>query len=291
MKRRRRRKCWHCGDLFHPDPCNRYHQKCCSEPACRKASKAASQRRWLAKPRHRDYFVTADPGTDLSAVVRPRTLPLLTPFETAAGTRHVWTTFSADQVDLDDGHVFERSDRRRSNDGVHLDRLDRATRRSSRHGHVLVVDARVESSLDTVATLGDDIEARVGTDVPDIGIDVIGATFDDTVDRAHEDPVRGVPDIADVVVVEAADLLDTPLGQILEHRHFLGAVDAPHRYGDGRDGENDGDQKDHGRGHGLDDREAGLAIVKRIVEHNGGSIRVRSSLGEGTVFVLVLPFV
>ena len=26
--------------------------------------------------------------------------PLLTPFETAAGTRHVWTTFSADQVDL-----------------------------------------------------------------------------------------------------------------------------------------------------------------------------------------------
>ncbi len=170
--------------------------------------------------------------------------------------------FMAQQVDLDDGHVFEGSDRRRSNDGVHLDRLDRATRRSSRHRHVLVVDARVERSLDAVATLGNDIEARVGTDVPDIGIDVIGAPFDDSVDRAHEDPVRGVPDIADVVVVEAADLLDAPLGQVLEHRHFLGAVDAPHRYGDGRDGENDGDQQDHGRGHGLDDREAGLAIVK-----------------------------
>lgn len=56
MKRRRRRKCWHCGDLFHPDPCNRYHQKYCSEPACRKVSKVASQRRWLAKPRNRDYF-------------------------------------------------------------------------------------------------------------------------------------------------------------------------------------------------------------------------------------------
>jgi len=46
------------------------------------------------------YFVTAEPATDLSAVVRPRTHPLLTAFETAAGTRYVWTTFSADQVDL-----------------------------------------------------------------------------------------------------------------------------------------------------------------------------------------------
>lgn len=47
-----------------------------------------------------DYFITADPQTDLSQVRRPRTLPLLTPFDTQEGTRHVWTTFSADQVDL-----------------------------------------------------------------------------------------------------------------------------------------------------------------------------------------------
>lgn len=46
------------------------------------------------------YFLDVEPGTDLSSVVRPRTLPLLTPFETTRGTRHVWTTFSADQVDL-----------------------------------------------------------------------------------------------------------------------------------------------------------------------------------------------
>lgn len=46
------------------------------------------------------YFIDLDPGTDLSAVVRPRSLPLLTPFQTSRGTRHVWTTFSADQVDL-----------------------------------------------------------------------------------------------------------------------------------------------------------------------------------------------
>ena len=46
------------------------------------------------------YFVEGHPGDDLSAVVRPRTSPLLTPFETSRGERNVWTTFSADQVDL-----------------------------------------------------------------------------------------------------------------------------------------------------------------------------------------------
>ncbi len=49
---------------------------------------------------YRNYFVTASPDDDLSQVVRPRTLPLLTPFQTAGGQRYVWTTFSADQVDL-----------------------------------------------------------------------------------------------------------------------------------------------------------------------------------------------
>lgn len=48
-----------------------------------------------------DYFITADPAADLSAVVRPRTSPLLTPFATPSGVKHVWTTFSADQIDLD----------------------------------------------------------------------------------------------------------------------------------------------------------------------------------------------
>jgi sucrose phosphorylase len=46
------------------------------------------------------YFIEVDPAVDLSAVTRPRTSPLLTPFETARGTKHVWTTFSADQIDL-----------------------------------------------------------------------------------------------------------------------------------------------------------------------------------------------
>ena len=47
-----------------------------------------------------DYFIEADPELDLSAVTRPRSLPLIHDFETNRGTRWVWTTFSRDQVDL-----------------------------------------------------------------------------------------------------------------------------------------------------------------------------------------------
>ncbi|MFO8043233.1 MAG: sugar phosphorylase [Alkalispirochaeta sp.] len=49
---------------------------------------------------YRDYFITVDPAEDLSMVVRPRSLPLLTKVETSHGTEHVWTTFSDDQIDL-----------------------------------------------------------------------------------------------------------------------------------------------------------------------------------------------
>jgi sucrose phosphorylase len=55
-------------------------------------------------PRYRDYFIViagAPEGEpDLSQVVRPRTLPLLTEFTTPSGPKKVWTTFSADQIDL-----------------------------------------------------------------------------------------------------------------------------------------------------------------------------------------------
>ncbi len=47
-----------------------------------------------------DYFVEVDPSVDLSAVVRPRTSPLLSEVQTLDGKRHVWCTFSHDQVDL-----------------------------------------------------------------------------------------------------------------------------------------------------------------------------------------------
>lgn len=57
---------------------------------------------WLRDdPSYADFYLALDPATDLSAVSRPRTSPLLTEFDAAGGPRHVWTTFSADQVDLD----------------------------------------------------------------------------------------------------------------------------------------------------------------------------------------------
>jgi glucosylglycerate phosphorylase len=58
------------------------------------------QRFLAGVPPYTDYFIVLDPGTDLSAVVRPRATPVLTPFRTAGGVRHVWTTFSEDQIDL-----------------------------------------------------------------------------------------------------------------------------------------------------------------------------------------------
>lgn len=46
------------------------------------------------------YAIDVDPEADLSQVVRPRTSPLLTRFTSSCGPRWLWTTFSADQVDL-----------------------------------------------------------------------------------------------------------------------------------------------------------------------------------------------
>ncbi|HYE82374.1 MAG TPA: sugar phosphorylase [Clostridia bacterium] len=50
--------------------------------------------------KYKEYFIEADPEEDYSAVVRPRVLPLLTCFDTREGKKHVWTTFSEDQIDL-----------------------------------------------------------------------------------------------------------------------------------------------------------------------------------------------
>lgn len=48
-----------------------------------------------------DFFFTAEPDADIKDVVRPRTSPLLRETETADGIKHVWCTFSHDQVDFD----------------------------------------------------------------------------------------------------------------------------------------------------------------------------------------------
>lgn len=65
----------------------------------------SARSRWFENFRKRvdpgkDYFFEGNPRDDLSAVVRPRTSPLLNPVQTEDGERHVWCTFSEDQVDL-----------------------------------------------------------------------------------------------------------------------------------------------------------------------------------------------
>ena len=65
----------------------------------------SSQSEWFKgflrdNPRYRDYFITVEDSPDLSEVIRPRTLPLLTTFNTPSGEKKVWTTFSDDQIDL-----------------------------------------------------------------------------------------------------------------------------------------------------------------------------------------------
>ncbi len=48
----------------------------------------------------RDYVIEVDPEENLSMVVRPRSSPLLSRVRTPRGMRHVWATFSNDQIDL-----------------------------------------------------------------------------------------------------------------------------------------------------------------------------------------------
>jgi len=52
----KRRKCRCCSEFFLPDYRNQDRQRYCGKPACRHASKLASQRRWFGKPANRDYF-------------------------------------------------------------------------------------------------------------------------------------------------------------------------------------------------------------------------------------------
>lgn len=75
------------------------------------------------------FFKVANPDDDLSAVVRPRTHPLLRAFETESGIKHVWCTFSHDQVDFDFSNprvLFEFLDiiREHIERGVRTIRLD-----------------------------------------------------------------------------------------------------------------------------------------------------------------------
>ncbi|SDN59923.1 sugar phosphorylase [Vreelandella arcis] len=72
----------------------------------------------------RDYFIEVDPDTDVSAVVRPRSNPLLVPISTRRGTRHLWATFSENQLDLN----FENPDVLLEFVGILLFYLEQGTR-------------------------------------------------------------------------------------------------------------------------------------------------------------------
>jgi len=77
----------------------------------------------------RDYFFEGNPADDLSQVVRPRTSPLLNAVQTDDGERHVWCTFSEDQVDLNFANPqvlveFAGIIRRYLEHGVRIFRLD-----------------------------------------------------------------------------------------------------------------------------------------------------------------------
>jgi len=94
----------------------------------------SSRSRWFENFRKRvdpgkDYFYEASPRDDLSAVVRPRTSPLLNPVQTEDGVRYVWCTFSADQVDFNFANPqvlieFVGIIRRYLEHGIRLFRLD-----------------------------------------------------------------------------------------------------------------------------------------------------------------------
>ncbi len=70
----------------------------------------SSKSRWFqrfldATPHYKDFFISYDSYDDLtpeerSAIFRPRTTDILTKFYTIDGEKHVWSTFSRDQIDL-----------------------------------------------------------------------------------------------------------------------------------------------------------------------------------------------
>lgn len=56
MKSKKTFNCLHCREKHVCDPRNRGRQCYCGKPECRRASRAASQRRWVGKPENENYF-------------------------------------------------------------------------------------------------------------------------------------------------------------------------------------------------------------------------------------------
>ncbi|MBN47248.1 MULTISPECIES: sugar phosphorylase [unclassified Methylophaga] len=76
-----------------------------------------------------DFFYTCEADTPTALVVRPRITPLLRETETAHGVKHVWCTFSHEQVDFDFRNIevlktFVKIIRFYLDQGIRLFRLD-----------------------------------------------------------------------------------------------------------------------------------------------------------------------
>ena len=56
MAKAGQRKCMSCGEFFIPNHRSGDRQRYCCAAHCRRASKAASQAAWLARPPNNDYF-------------------------------------------------------------------------------------------------------------------------------------------------------------------------------------------------------------------------------------------
>lgn len=62
-------------------------------------------RRYLdGDPQYRDFFIEYREDFDTSKVVRPRSAPLFHEYPVATGSKKLWTTFGADQIDLNYGN-------------------------------------------------------------------------------------------------------------------------------------------------------------------------------------------
>jgi hypothetical protein len=170
------RKCLCCRNFFDLDARNRERQRYCSNTECRRASKAASQAAWLAKPQNGGYFCdpvhvarvqawrVAHPGYSRGKARSPAALqdPLLTQLPEKAEECPIRGEIAAaaSPTALQDllsvptpvlaeliAHLFQ---------GTLQDDLSATTRRLVRLGHDVINNSRDEDSQESTA-------ARVAT--------------------------------------------------------------------------------------------------------------------------------
>ncbi|MGG7566167.1 sugar phosphorylase [Rhodovulum sp. DZ06] len=118
------------------------------------------------EPPFETWFKTASPEDDLSDVVRPRPHPLLARYDAHDGPRHVWCTFSADQVDVNFGDPrvlmeFLAIMRRYIDHGARIIRLDAVAFLWKQVGTSSIHLAQTHEVIRLMRTLVDRLDAPV----------------------------------------------------------------------------------------------------------------------------------